>query len=242
MPKAMPEPVITFANVCFRYQNTQILDRVSFSIHAGEVIGVIGPNGEGKTTTLRLAMGFLKPSEGTISIKNVPPSQGRSFIGYVPQMHPYDRQFPISAFEVILTGAISKISWLGRFPKSVKARADRLVEELQLRPFIKKSFGSLSGGQAQKVLLARALITDPAILLLDEPTAHIDPAAEETIFTFLQTLAPAKTLVIVTHNFDAILRYTHRVLCFQKKVSSLNPKEVCEHFALGMYHPPKTSP
>lgn len=233
----MSSPIIEFKQVCFGYDKTPLLDNVSFEVHRGEMLGIIGPNGEGKTTALKLAMGFLKPQQGAIFIDRKPPSKQRHHIGYVPQSHPYDKKFPISVLEVVLTGAISCANWRGCLPQPLKKRALNLLADLSMLDKIHSPFGSLSGGQAQKVLLARALVNDPSIIFLDEPTAHIDPQSEEAIFHFLSTLPPKKTVITVTHNFDVILRHMTRVLCFQTTVSSLNPKEVCNHFALGLYHP-----
>ncbi|MEM7174384.1 MAG: ABC transporter ATP-binding protein [Chlamydiota bacterium] len=233
----MASPVIEFQNVSFRYDKIPILNQVSFQIFQGEMIGIIGPNGEGKTTALKLAMGFLAPNQGTVLINAQPPQKQRTHIGYVSQFRPYDKKFPISVLEVVLTGAVSEINWLGRFPEQIKKRALTLLKELEIDALAETSFGSLSGGQTQKVLLARALMCNPSILFLDEPTAHIDPQSEDMIFHLLKTFSGTKTIVIVTHNFDAILRHMSRVLCFQSTVSSLKPEEVCEHFALGMYHP-----
>ena len=237
----MSFPVIEFQNVGFKYDKTRVLDQASFKIFQGEMIGMIGPNGEGKTTALKLAMGFLSPTEGKILVNTLPPQKQRDQIGYVPQSRPYDKKFPISVLEVVLTGALSRINWLGRLPSQTKRQALTLLAQLGIEKLASTPFGSLSGGQAQKVLLARALICDPPILFLDEPTAHIDPQSEDMIFHFLKTFFGTKTIVTVTHNFDAILRHMSRILCFQNTVSSLKPEEVCNHFALGMYHPTERS-
>jgi len=230
---------ITFTNVSFSYDQVPTLKDVSFKVDPGETIGVIGPNGGGKTTALKLMLGFLKPQKGSVLLFDKAPEKGRSRVGYVPQVNVYDKQFPISVLEVVLTGSLSKVGFWGTMPQEEKKRAYALLEEVGLKGCEEHSYGSLSGGQVQKTLIARALMCDPKILLLDEPTANIDPQSEAMIFSYLQTLKGEKTIVIVMHNFDAIIKNTERVLCFQKEVSSINPKEVCKHFAIGMYHPAK---
>lgn len=227
-----PLPVISFRRATFSYEKIPVVKNANFDIFPGEFIGVIGPNGGGKTTAIKLMLGFLKPQKGEVLVKT-------SSIGYVPQINAYDKQFPISVLEVVLTGCLSKLSFWGRYPKAVKQKALELLELFNLENFKDKPFGSLSGGQAQKTLIARALISDPSVLLLDEPTANIDAKTEEQIFSFLHKLKGSKTLIIVTHNFDAIIKNVERVLCFQHEVSSLKPEEVCEHFAIGMYHKTK---
>ena len=228
--------VIEFENVSFDYDKTLVLKEVSFKVEQGEFIGVIGPNGGGKTTALKLMMGFLKPKCGKILTLNTSPKMARAQMGYVPQINHYDKQFAISVLEVVLTGGVSKVRWFGTIPKKEKLRAEELLETLGVGDLKERPFGSLSGGQAQKVLIARALMSDPDLLLLDEPTANIDPQSEASIFSFLNTLKKEKTILIVMHNFDAIVKHTERVLCFQHEVSTLKPEEVCEHFSIGMYH------
>lgn len=230
--------IIEFKNIFFNYGSIEVLKNVSFKVNHGEIIGVIGPNGGGKTTALKLMLGFLTPQRGTVTLFGKEPTINRTRVGYVPQVNAYDKAFPISVLEVVLTGGLSKLNWLGLLPKGEKERAYSLLKEVGCQGLEMRPFGSLSGGQAQKVLIARALMCDPEILLLDEPTANIDTQSEESIFHYLKSLQGEKTVLIVTHNFDAIIKNVQRVLCFQHEVSSMLPKDVCEHFALGMYHKP----
>ncbi|MCB1073488.1 MAG: metal ABC transporter ATP-binding protein [Chlamydiia bacterium] len=223
--------VIKFKNLSFSYGTVDVLKDVTLDVEQGEYIGIIGPNGGGKTTALKLILGFLSPQKGRVSI-DVPPTK----IGYVPQINAYDKEFPISVLEVALTGSLSKLKWWGGLAGEEKIRAKKLLKEVGCKGLEERPFGSLSGGQAQKVLIARALMCDPEILLLDEPTANIDAESEQAIFAYLKTLQGKKTIMIVTHNFDAIIKNVERVLCFQHKVSSMKPEDVCKHFTIGMYH------
>lgn len=227
---------IIFKNVLFSYGQIPVLKDASFVIESGEYVGIIGPNGGGKTTALKLMLGFLKPDSGSIEILGRSPEKGRTQVGYVPQVNAYDKQFPISVLEVVLTGSLTKLSFWGTIPQAEKKHALTLLKEVGLEGFENRPFGTLSGGQAQKALIARALMCDPQVLLLDEPTANIDPESEASIFTYLQKLKGKKTILIVMHNFDAIVKNSERVLCFQHEVSSMKPQEVCEHFRIGMYH------
>lgn len=223
--------LLSFKDLDFSYGTIEVLKKVSFEVKKGEYIGVIGPNGGGKTTALKLILGFLKPKKGVVSI-DCPKTK----IGYVPQINSYDKEFPISVLEVVLMGSLGKLSWMGTIPKGEKESARTLLKEVGCDHLEKRPFGSLSGGQAQKVLIARALMCDPELLLLDEPTANIDAESEAAIFAYLKSLQGKKTIMIVMHNFDAIIKNVERVICFQHKVSSMKPEDVCKHFTIGIYH------
>lgn len=221
---------IELLNVSFSYETTPVLKGVSLRVEKGEFVGIMGPNGGGKTTLLKLLMRFLTPTRGSIRAEGT--------IGYVPQVHHTDREFPITVKELILLGALSKATKWGLYPEEIKRRADELIEKLGLLPYRDQMFGSLSGGLAQRALLARALIADPDLLLLDEPTANIDAKSTAVIFNWLESLRGKKTILLVTHDLNTMVERVDRILCVQGEVSSFLPKEVCEHFALGLYHTP----
>lgn len=222
---------IQFKNVSFSYGTIDVLKNVSFEVDQGEYVGIIGPNGGGKTTALQLILGFLSPQKGKVEVQAI-----KRKIGYVPQANTYDKDFPISVLEVVLMGTLATLRWWGTFSPSEKNRAQHFLNEMGCQGLEHRPFGTLSGGQAQKVLIARSLMCDPEILLLDEPTANIDAESERSIFSYLRTIKGEKTILIVTHNFEAIMQNAQRVLCFQHAVSSMKPEEVCKHFTLGMYH------
>lgn len=229
---------IVLDRVSFSFENLPVLQKVDLQIAPGEFIGIMGPNGGGKTTLLKLLMGFLKPTEGNLTLFGRPPTKARLKVGYVPQVFRTDRDFPISLYELVLLGSLSKTSFWGSYPSEMKEKASELIDQLGLTPHKNKAFGSLSGGLAQRALLARALLSDPDLLLLDEPTANIDPPSSAAIFELLSSLKGRKTILIVTHDLRTIIERVDRVLCVQGQVSAFLPKDVCEHFALGLYHTP----
>lgn len=226
---------ITISNLFFSYKRHSILEQVNLQITSGEFIGIMGPNGGGKTTLLKLLMGFLLPDKGTVHLFGAAPDQMRLKIGYVPQVHYTDRDFPITVLDLILLGALSKTLF---YSSEIKKRAEDLIDELGLASYKNRPFSSLSGGFAQKALLARALLSDPDLLLLDEPLANIDSYSSKAIMTKLEALKGKKTILLVTHDLKTIVERVDRILCVQTQVSSLLPQEVCEHFALGLYHTP----
>ncbi|MGB7977657.1 MAG: metal ABC transporter ATP-binding protein [Chlamydiales bacterium] len=221
---------IEIDDLYFSYGGVHVLQKVRLRVQRGEFVGIMGPNGGGKTTLLKILMGFLAPSSGSVRVDGT--------IGYVPQVQQTDRDFPIAVHELILLGALSKTSFWGGYPAEIKKRCEKWMERLGLTPHKQKMFSSLSGGLAQRALLARALLSDPDLLLLDEPTANIDTASTQTIFEILAELKGSKTILLVTHDLKTIIERVGRVICVQGEVSSLLPKEVCEHFALGLYHTP----
>jgi zinc transport system ATP-binding protein len=231
---------VEFSSVDFSYQATSVLKQVSFQVYEGEFIGIIGPNGGGKTTLLKLALGFLRPSAGAVrafGAKAGSPSVAGS-IAYVPQSIRFDRDFPISVEEVVLSGLLSHLPWYGRFHAQERKSAQEILEKMDLESLSKYSFGSLSGGQAQRVLIARALVSKPKLLLLDEPTASVDVQAESDIYALLNQLKGSITIIMVTHDLKTAIDHVQRVLCVQGSVVSLKPNEVCKHFTLGLYHMP----
>ncbi len=225
--------------VSFGYTKDEpVLQNVSFEVQEGEFVGLIGPNGGGKSTLLKLLIGFLEPWQGSISIFGKPASSYPNGVGYVPQALHYDRHFPISVLDLVLGGRLSELSWTGRFSKLDKEIAHHALEQVNLIDFCDKSFGTLSGGQAQRALIARALATEPKALLLDEPLAAVDVQAEADFYDVLHKIRKSLTIMMVTHDIQAIIQHVKRILLVQGSVMSLEPGQVCEHFALGLYHYP----
>ena len=232
------QPVIQVDHLAFSYGDNAVLKDISLVIHEGEFVGLIGPNGGGKTTLLKLLMGFLKPTIGSVSIYGHPPEKALSKISYVPQSLSFDKQFPISAFEVVLSGRLHCLPWHGQYSQEDRNLALEALEKVNLTTFGSKPFGSLSGGQAQRCLIARALVSDPKILLLDEPTASVDSKAEADIYDILNQLKGKMTIVMVTHDLQSVIDHVQQVYCIQGSCLALKPEEVCKHFAMGLYHPP----
>lgn len=231
-------PAIEFQNVFFSYRDFCVLSDVTFGIHNGQFISIIGPNGGGKTTLLKLIMGFLKPDSGIIKVLGNPPEDVLQKIAYVPQNLRYDREFPISVGELVLSGRLAHLSWYGRFSEKDKKAAKHALEQVGLPHLCDTAFGNLSGGQQQRALIARALASEPAILLLDEPTANVDAEAQTEIYSLLHQLKGKMTILIVTHDLKMAIDQVDRVLCVQQQLIAYSPQEVCEHYAMGLYHPP----
>lgn len=230
--------VIELHNVSFAYNAVYVLEEISFAIKQGEFIGIFGPNGGGKSTLLALLMGFLKPLKGEVLIFNQSPQRAREKIGWVPQNFHFDRYFPISVEEVVLGGRLAYLPWSGHFSKKDRHIVEEVLEKVGMRKFLKAPFATLSGGQAQRVLIARSLASFPSLLLLDEPTASVDYAAQTEIYRLLSSLKGDMTIVMVTHDLNSAVEHVDRLFCVQKNLIHMSPEKVCEHFALGLYHSP----
>ena len=206
-------PAIEMNGVWFSYDKTPILEDISFTLKQGDFLGMIGPNGGGKTTLLKLLLGILKPDRGHIHVLGEAPHRARRRLGYVPQNTDLNNTFPVSVMDVASMGRLAR-SRLGKRGSS----QDRPVVEEALRKvgmWDRKNtpIGKLSGGQRQRVLIARALVTEPEILFLDEPTAKIDPEFETNIYDFLKELNRHATIVTITHDVGVISRYIKSVAC-----------------------------
>lgn len=228
---------VSVSNLTFCYEKQfPVLENVSFSVKKGAFIGIFGPNGGGKTTLLNLLLGLLEPTDGAVQLLGGPPDKMREKVGYVPQVRRFDKQFPISPLEVVLQGCLSTHRW-GRFSKEAKKKAMEALERVNLQDKCHAPFGSLSGGQIQRTLIARALVSNPEILLLDEATVGVDSEALAEIFKFLISLKGSITIFMVTHELQLIAKEMDQLFCINRDLTLYSPEQVCEHFALGLYHP-----
>lgn len=232
---------IEMHHVFFGYSANPVLKDISFTIYENEFIAIFGPNGGGKTTLLSLLMGFLRPAAGNITLFGKSPKESRSLLGWVPQSFQFDPSFPISVEEVVLAGRLKKSPWYGPYTKEDRRLARECLQEMGIEALRHDPFSSLSGGQQQRVLIARALVSKPAILLLDEPTASIDTLTEVEILKMLQKLKNRMTILMVTHELKMAVERVDRLFCVQKTLFPISHAKVCEHYALGLYHPPENT-
>lgn len=225
-------------DVDFSFGKTKILENLNVRIQQNSLIGVVGPNGGGKTTLLYLIMGFLEPCKGQIMLLGKNPKEIQSSVGYVPQVNNFDRLFPITAKEVVLMGALSERSSFGKIDPIWDQKALYWLDKLGLLCKKDENFFDLSGGQAQRVLIARALIKEPKILILDEPTSNVDRENEKILFDLLKELKKKTTIFMVSHSLKTLTEEVDGALLVNKSVCLLKPEELCQHYSLGIFHPP----
>lgn len=208
--------VIEIENMSFSYGNVPVLEDITLRIEDEEFFGIIGPNASGKSTLLKLLLGLLEPDSGSIRILGRSPGDARLKIGYVPQYPTFRRDFPVTVEQVVLLGRLGVTRGFGRFTRADKELAVTAMEAVEIDPVATSPVAVLSGGQLQKMLIARALVCEPEILILDEPTAGIDLRAEENIFSMLKKYNDHMTIIVVSHDVAFISGYVDRVGCLNR--------------------------
>lgn len=226
------------SNLSVAIGRTKILDNLSWSICAGEFLGIIGPNGGGKTTLLRVILGLQKPTSGSIRVFGDDPAASRKRIGYVPQQLFFDRDFPVTVNETVLMGRLSSKGLLTRYGREDRAMAEHALETVGMAGLEKRQVGGLSGGELQRMLIARALVGRPELLLLDEPTASVDPEMKTTIYDLLDSLRKSMTIVLVTHDTGTISQHVSRIACLNCGMAMHEPGEMTKEDISGMYRYP----
>ncbi|SLM27953.1 putative metal transport system ATP-binding protein CT_416 [Desulfamplus magnetovallimortis] len=206
-------------NLFFSYGDREVLQDVNLKISHGEFATIVGPNGGGKTTLLKLLLGLLKPVKGNVKVLGQSPSKSRMKVGYMPQYSHLDVKFPVSVMDVVLMGRLGKNPWgWGRYKGEDRMAAARALEEVNLVQFGDTHFNELSGGQKQRVFIARALCGDPQMLLLDEPTSNIDQESEQSLFMLLKELNKKMTILLVSHDLGFASKVVKSVICVNRKV------------------------
>ncbi|WP_445475425.1 metal ABC transporter ATP-binding protein [Methanococcoides methylutens] len=217
---------IVLKDIWFHYNDTPILEEVNLVVKEHDFLAIIGPNGGGKSTLLKVILGLIKPSRGTVTVLGEIPQKARKFIGYVPQYSLIDLNFPISVWEVVLMGRLSHIGLLKRYGEDDKEKALDALKIVDMFDYKDRQIGSLSGGQRQRVFIARALAADPKLLLLDEPAAGVDIVRQEEFYELLERLKEKMAIVIVSHDISAVSVHVDKIACLNRKLYYHNSKEL----------------
>jgi zinc transport system ATP-binding protein len=218
--------IVRVQNITVSYGGVPALENVTLSILRHDFLGIIGPNGGGKSTLLKVFLGLVKPDSGSVSVFGKTPEQARSRIGYVSQRPSFDSDFPVSVGDVVLMGRYGKAGLIRRYSREDKAAADTALVRVGMSNFREKQIGSLSGGQQQRVFVARALVAVPELLLLDEPTASIDPTMQTEFYELLAELKKDLTIVMVSHDIGAISVYVDKIACLNRQLYYHGSKEI----------------
>ena len=214
----MTKHLIEINNLNFKYENNIILDDVSFNITQNENIGILGRNCGGKSTLIKLILGFLKPSSGSIKY-NI----DRKKTGYLPQIREFDASFPISVYDLVISGLTDKKNLFRKFNLQEKRSASDIMEEFGILELQEKLINEVSGGQLQRALIARALISNPELIILDEPESFLDKNFEAKLYNKIKTLKDS-TVIIISHELDEIYKYIDSVLLVEKEAKFYKDK------------------
>ncbi len=229
----MTGPLITLKGVSSGYGGNVIIHDVDLDLREGDFMAVVGPNGGGKTTLFRTILGLIPPAAGSVEVMGLPPAKGCRDIGYVPQFGSFDRKYPALAREVVAMGLRSRQTlnpFSGRDADGVR----EAMEYTGVTEFADRRIGDLSGGQLQRTLLARALVAKPRILMLDEPTASLDPEMRSGVYDILRKASSeGMTVMIITHDLDGVEDCVNRVVRVDRRVTEVEAEDLHCHICGG---------
>lgn len=215
-------PLVEIDDVSFSYGEVSVLEGINFTVDAGDFLGIIGPNGSGKTTLLRLMLGLLAPTRGEVRLFGHPPASLKQWgrLGYVPQKATFDPSLPATVQEVVASGLVATLGLLRRGGAAERERVHDVLARVGMDQHAARRIGALSVGQQQRVLIARALVTKPELLMLDEPTGGVDPEAQTSFYALLHHLNRERevTLILVSHDIGVVAKEVTRLACLNRRL------------------------
>ncbi|MFH1057142.1 MAG: ABC transporter ATP-binding protein [Pseudomonadota bacterium] len=211
---------VEMTGLAFAYNGQTVLENVALAVEELAFAAVVGPNGGGKTTLLKLMLGLISPQAGSVRVLGGRPEQARRQVGYMPQYSQVDPAFPVTVLDVALMGRLGGGAGWPFWSRDARRGAVDALERVGLAGLAQRPFHALSGGQRQRVLIARALAARPRLLLMDEPTANVDAAAEHEVFELLKELNREATVIVVSHDIGFVSPYVGQVICVNRRVVS----------------------
>ena len=224
----MRDVIIEIRDLWFSFNAIPVLKEVNLTVRRGDFIALLGPNGGGKTTLLKLMLGLLKPNRGTIKIFNEPVGKSSHRIGYMPQHLHFNQSFPISVLDVVLMGKLRPGKGWSRYSSKDRLAAQKAMEQMEMWEFRNRRVGELSGGQQQRVFIARALVDEPEVLFLDEPTTSVDTKHQTDLFDILKELNKTVTIIVVSHDVGIVSSHVKSVACVNQQLYYHDDSEITQ--------------
>jgi zinc transport system ATP-binding protein len=233
-----PREVIRFEGVWVEYDGRPVLEDIDLTVRERDFLGIIGPNGGGKTTLLRVLLGLVSPARGRVTVLGRTPNEARRFVGYVPQRVEFDDEFPISVWDVAMMGRLSQRGLLKPYTEADRLMVEEALRQVDMLDHRGRQIGQLSGGERQRVYVARALASAPEILLLDEPTASVDTRVVGGIYEVLEELNRRVTIVLVSHDIGVVSSYVKTIACLNRHLIYHESKEITADMLEAAYQCP----
>lgn len=230
----MTPPAVELVGVSLALRGAPVLEDVSLRIDAHDYLAILGPNGGGKSTLLRVILGLIPPDRGSVRVFGEPPGRVRGRVGYVPQRPLFDLDFPIRVMDVVLMGRLGAAR-LGRLGTRDRDLARDALAHVEMEPYAERPVGTLSGGELQRVLIARALAQRPKLLLLDEPTASLDERIGRSVWELFEELTSEMAVVVVSHDIGAISRYVRGVACLNRRLHTHPSRQLTQEILEATY-------
>lgn len=234
----MGNKLIELTNVSAGYDSKVVLHDVNLTIYERDFLGIIGPNGGGKTTLIKLILGLIKPTKGNIHFFHDSKQVDKITMGYLPQYNAIDKKFPISVYEVILSGLSSKKPLIGKFTKEQHVKVKEIIGKMGLEGLEKRAIGQLSGGQLQRALLGRAIVSDPDVVILDEPSTYIDRRTETKLYEILEEINHERAIILVSHDIGTVLQEVKTIACVNETLDYHPDTEVSEEWLTRNFNCP----
>ena len=211
-------PIIQINGLCAGYDGKTVLNQVDLAVYEKDFLGIIGPNGGGKTTLIKCILGLHHPLQGDIRFYKDSQEVSEITMGYLPQYNNIDKKFPISVYEVVLSGLSKQKSLFRRYSKEQHEQVRQMIVRMGLEGFEERSIGSLSGGQLQRALLGRALVSNPEVVILDEPNTYIDKRFEAKLYSLLEEINQERAIILVSHDIGTVLKNVKTIACVNETV------------------------
>lgn len=230
----MNDAILDISKLSFSYGNDEILKEIDIKIFKNDFVAILGPNGGGKSTLVKLICGLLTPTKGSVTLMGENAIQKKTPIGYVPQSISFDKNFPTTVLDIVLMGRVRNLKTF-KYSEEDYNIALVSLEMVDMISYQNRLLSELSGGQLQRVLIARALATQSDILILDEPTSSVDPQSSGSIYKLIDSLSSSKTIILVTHDLSVVSNYTDKIIFINRDAKVFEDKDMPENFFSESY-------